>query len=520
MILRKPYAFFIKHFRLIHVFLSILMLSLLFNTKKLLDFFNEVVSTNLNLKGQELVSLYMPLILRILPFLIIVLLGLLLFIMHIKNKPKTMYITSILIYLYVIIINFISKSTLSTMENTVLATRNVRLIRDFILISFIAQIVISIITIIRAVGFDIKKFDFKKDLKELQIDESDNEEFEFSIDLDSNKLKRNIRKYIRHLKYFYKENKLVVTLIFIVSVISIFSFSLISINKNKLYDLNSYISNNGISLKIKSSYITDTDYKGNVILDDSVFVVIKIDTKRNGSNTLYLDYATVKLNVKNYSFSPISDYKDSFIDFGNIYIEENLKTEYEEKVLIYKIPKQFKDEKMYFNFVAKSTLEEKRIKLNNIDLTSNKEDFIFNLGDNANLKDSILNNIDFTINSIDLNKKYKLSYNFCISNNCKTSYVYLYPSISTNSEKVIMKITGNINTSSIDDLYNLIYDYGTIYYVKNNTTYKNTVPIKRVNSKVNSSNTLYIEVDSNLIDSDNIYIKLQIRNKNYQYNLK
>ena len=27
------------------------MLSLLFNTKKLLDFFNEVVSTNLNLKG-------------------------------------------------------------------------------------------------------------------------------------------------------------------------------------------------------------------------------------------------------------------------------------------------------------------------------------------------------------------------------------------------------------------------------------------------------------------------------------
>ena len=83
-----------------------------------------------------------------------------------------------------------------------------------------------------------------------------------------------------------------------------------------------------------------------------------------------------------------------------------------------------------------------------------------------------------------------------------------------------MKITGNINTSSIDDLYNLIYDYGTIYYVKNNTTYKNTVPIKRVNSKVNSSNTLYIEVDSKLMDSDNIYIKLQIRNKNYQYNLK
>ena len=83
-----------------------------------------------------------------------------------------------------------------------------------------------------------------------------------------------------------------------------------------------------------------------------------------------------------------------------------------------------------------------------------------------------------------------------------------------------MKITGNINNSSIDDLYNLIYDYGTIYYVKNNTTYKNTVPIKRVNSKVNSSNTLYIEVDSNLMDSDNIYIKLQIRNKNYQYNLK
>ena len=65
--------------------------------------------------------------------------------------------------------------------------RTVRLIRDFISISFIIQFYSAVILIIRAVGFDIKKFDFNNDLKEMEINESDREEFEVQINFDKNK---------------------------------------------------------------------------------------------------------------------------------------------------------------------------------------------------------------------------------------------------------------------------------------------------------------------------------------------
>ena len=44
MIVRKPYAFLIKHFRLLHVILSVLMIVTVFQTIKILNFFNEYLS--------------------------------------------------------------------------------------------------------------------------------------------------------------------------------------------------------------------------------------------------------------------------------------------------------------------------------------------------------------------------------------------------------------------------------------------------------------------------------------------
>ena len=42
----------------------------------------------------------------------------------------------------------------------------------------------------RATGFDIKKFDFAKDLEELDIETKDNEEFEVNLELETDKYQR------------------------------------------------------------------------------------------------------------------------------------------------------------------------------------------------------------------------------------------------------------------------------------------------------------------------------------------
>ena len=61
--------------------------------------------------------------------------------------------------------------------------------------------------LMRGLGFDIKKFNFQTDIKELEIESLDNEEFEFVLGDTSAKLARNSRKQIRRLRYFIVENK-------------------------------------------------------------------------------------------------------------------------------------------------------------------------------------------------------------------------------------------------------------------------------------------------------------------------
>ena len=59
MVLRKPYAFFIKHFKLIHLILAVLCIYSTVQTHKLYTFFSDYIYKTVNVIGQDLVgSLY------------------------------------------------------------------------------------------------------------------------------------------------------------------------------------------------------------------------------------------------------------------------------------------------------------------------------------------------------------------------------------------------------------------------------------------------------------------------------
>ena len=532
MILRKPYAFFIKHFKLIHLVLAVFAFYSIYKTKLLLDFFNEYSLATINVAGQDLITPLLPTLFQIIPILIIIFSIVVLVVMAYKKKPYLFYIITIIIYVYVIIITQVSKGTLNTLYTTLIDVRTIRLIRDLITIAFATQIFSLVIILVRATGFDVKKFDFKSDLKELNVSEEDREEVEVQINFDPNKKLRNIRKKIRYLKYGYKENRLFFNSIFIVATISLVLVVILTVfNGDKIIKQNVYFYGNNFTVKLTDSYLVNTDYKGRVIDDDYYYLLLKLEIKNNTNRTFGLDIATTKILIDNYTYTPTTKNSSRFFDFGKIYQNENIGQEFENKILVYEIPKELINDEIIFSFVDKNTLDKDgnlastKVLIEYQDLTGISSRETVNLTEDLSLEDSILSDYKININSFEVANSYKLEYNFCISNECYRSYEYLKSSITSNYDKVLLKINGSLvkqnNIDNIYDLYDFIEYFGNLSYVIDGKRKVQNIQFKEVKSKkVNQENTYYIEVLKEVENASSVSLLFTIRNRNYEYVLK
>ena len=72
MVLRKPYAMFIKYFKTIHVVLSLLMAFLLYRTTLLLSFFNESLKTSSVYIDPSAPNVLLPFVVFLVPIIIII----------------------------------------------------------------------------------------------------------------------------------------------------------------------------------------------------------------------------------------------------------------------------------------------------------------------------------------------------------------------------------------------------------------------------------------------------------------
>ncbi len=531
MILRKPYAFFIKHFRLIHVILACLVFYSIYKTKLVLDFFNEYSSMIIDVSGQDLVTPLIPFIFQMMPFLVLLGCIIILIVMIVKQKPCIYYLITIGVFIYTFIIIEAAKSTLYDLSINILPTQQILLIRDLIFVSFIAQIISSVMIVVRATGFDVKKFDFKTDLKELEIEEKDREEVEVQINFDSNKLVRQIRKKIRYFKYAYQENKLLFNLsISFSSIILVTILMFLIFSSQKVINQNEYFSGNNASMMVTDSYVVNTDYKGNMLNNDYYYLLLKIDVKSNyGERSL--DFATLKILIDNYVYTPTIENRDSFFDFGTIYNEELIGTNYEKKVLLYKIPKELMNKDIYFSYVDINNKDDEgnykniKVKIDYNNLIGIDSTTTSSLNNTLQLTDSILNNYKIIINAYDIQKKYKLSYNFCVSDNCYTSYEYLVPTLNANEDKAILKIMGSIEMDYKIDGFNNLYDFidkfGQLVYTINGEKKFQNISFNQIKSKKTQQNNIYyIEVLDEIQNASNISLVFTVRNKKYEYILK
>lgn len=532
MILRKPYAFFIKYFRIINLIIAVFMTFLVYRISKLVSFLNEYVSNYssamANFTMSDIINSYMFL------FSLIIIIGniIILSVLIIKEKPKKLYIFNLVLYTSIIILLFIDYSSLRDITNTIMDIRESKALRDITLGFLILQVVSLILTMVRVLGFDIKKFDFNTDLQKLDINIKDNEEFEVAVELDTNKTKRNIRKTIRESRYFYQEHNFIINTVIIIIIIIITFLTIY----NKMIYVSNYSENHpftasNVSLNILSSYVIETDKDGNKL--DEALVVIKLEVKSSIEDSI-LNTGLFNLRIGKTSYNITQAYNSQIDDIGTSYIDQALTENYTPYIIAFKIKKEDINKQKILKFndnvsYVKGQIGAKNIyiKLNPIDLTKiTKQKYV--IGDTIDFTGSLLENSSLTIEDIDISRKFKLEYNFCSkSNNCYTSSEYLTPTTTGNYFKTLLKIEGNfkedenINIENIQDIRYLLNQYGTIYYQINGVWSHHKINSQYIKPNVASlKNVTYIEVNREIEQAEKIYLQLNVRNYKYKYDLR
>lgn len=525
MIFRKPFAFFIKHFKFVHLVLMLCAIFLVIKTNHILSFFLEYMDIMTISPGSSISTDLFSSTLLFSIIIIIVGSSLVAFLMKNKEKPILFYAINIMIYLFLAVVYSISYHIVQSLEVGLVDIRTLKLLQDFLVVVFILQIFSVIILGVRTLGFDVKKFNFERDLEVLNITSEDNEEVELNVEFDVDKLKRNARKKIRHLKYVYAENKLILNIVLgiFLGILIVLTYLQIGVyHKTYLENHNFRVAN--YQMNIKNTYIVTKDYHGNTIDDDATFVLAEIQL--TGNSKRKFEKARLALQINNHLFYHQKDYKEEFIDLGNIYLSEYLDTEKQNYLFVFKIPNSYKNKKMtlkYCDYNNKTVSI--RIKPNRF---SKSKTYSFDLGEAVSFEDSILKNTTLQIESVKIQNIMKHEYDFCLEKNqCTKSYEYIVPTYTGNSDKSLLKIVGKLKLDglkqldNIHDLFDFIQIYGTFRYTLNGKEKEMTMDLKQVKPHKNvDSDTYYIEIEKEMEEADHIYLDFHIRDKVYQYTVK
>ncbi len=428
MILKKPYAFLIKNFRLIHLILSGLIIYLLFRTYNLYSFFSRYVANVTATLSDAIPSNYITIFMYLVSVLIIAFALAMYMLMHKKDKPKKFYIylsTYYILYFVGLILYFV---LFKSMETAQLSIRNAMIVRDITFILMLPQAILLVFSLIRSVGFDIKKFNFSKDLKELDIAEEDNEEFEFVFGVESYKYFRYLRRRIREFKYYILENKFMFTILMgltgsVMLILIILNFTVY----NRTYNKNQKFYANNLTLEVKNSYLTDMDYRGEKIADGKYFLIVNIlFTNDSGSSTV-LDLPNYVLETKSGRIQPTLSRNNHFIDFGSGYAKEKIANgKSANYILVYELTKKELEKKYTLKIIDEveykaGTINSKfkKISLKPLEYLSQDTVGTYKLGEEVTMYESILGNSSLKIDSFEISNKVTYKYEACIRNNCQ-----------------------------------------------------------------------------------------------------
>ena len=207
MIIRKPFAFLVEKFKLLHFIILIPCIYLVYMFWRLSEFFNTFVSSGYVTTIADVPGKYYSFLMIIALILIILFTGLVALLFKKKNKFYLPYVIITIGYIIILAITIILPSVLHNAEVETLESSTSLIFRGIMSIAFYMQIVFNLAIILLSFGFDIRTGEFLDIKEEINLDENDSEEIEINVKSDDYKVKRFLRRYSREIKYYIIENK-------------------------------------------------------------------------------------------------------------------------------------------------------------------------------------------------------------------------------------------------------------------------------------------------------------------------
>ena len=539
MILRKPYAAFIKYFKLLHAIMAAFIVFILLGSIRLYNFFRiysidyRSITSGLETSGYLNVINYLFVILALI--LTIVLLSVMVY----KKKPKLLYIYSVIMFVLILILYRFTSSSFRTIGTTVLDIRVAKAFRDFYLIAILLEMASLALVVVRATGFDIKQFDFVSDLQRLDISEKDSEEIEVALEFDKDEVKRNFKNRLRNINYVYVEHKFIINilLVLLISTISITVYLRVSAYTAR-YSVGETFSASSVTLNVKDAYIVNSAADGTKLVETDgenagAIVLVRFQVK-GYANQQTFNTGVVTLNIDKFSYAQNVKHASILTDLGAAYINQKLTSEFQTYTLAFEVPDKLVNKKMYLkindnNSYVNGEAGAKNIlvRLKPVDLRKEGQTFEKKIKETIGFDDSILGSSSLVINSFEISNKFKLNYKYCYATDkCIDSYEYVVPTTTGNYFKTLMKISGNVmidrtnNLENITDFRTLLNNYGYIEYLIGDTWKSKKINSELIKPKNSTTSDYFIEIPYEVKDAKNININLKIRNQNYKYVLK
>ena len=531
LILRKPYAFLIKHFRIIHGLIFIMMIYLFTKSISIYSFFSDYATKHYFTPEANLVNNYINIRMFVISILTVLLTSVVYYLLSIKNKNRRTYFFICFYYILLFVYFLYYHNVLVSLEDNILSTETVRVLRDISLIALIPQLILMIIILLRTLGFNLKQFEFKSDLEDLQIDKSDYEEIEVTLGKNNYKYKRLFRKGIRYFKYFLAENKFFITIMASIIVLSISIITYINIKViNIAYYENQSIYANTLWYTVENSYITNESINGSIINNDKYYVLVKVKMENKSSVKYDLSRDLFRLKVNNDLLIPIFNMDREFLDIGKIYTPMSiLGNSTEEVVLVFEINENnLKNEyvlKIKNNENVNISSESERYKdiiIRPVNFKNTTESNSYNLPANIEFNNSLLNETKMVVSSYIIDYSFKEKSKYCLNEKCYDKVVIIEP---TNLNSVVMKLKTNLEVDEniymkkyLDSASSLIEYYGKIKYRYLGENYETNI-IKIMNNNLDNTYS-YLEVPNKLLEADKIELILNVRGKSYTIVLK
>lgn len=534
MILRKPYAFLIKHFKLIHMIILACIAVMLLNLSDINSLFKTLQSTSTYIYAGA--DVYINKSIYLFSLIGVALSVIVFYLLKKKNKPVKLYLFLILYFIVSIIGYMYMYNTMKIMMDTSLSSEIIILIKDISFLLMIPSYIFIFICFIRGIGFNIKKFNFSKDLDDLEISEKDREEFEFTLGQNNYKYMRTLRRTLRELKYYYFENKFAITLVF--------SGMIIVLGVVSVYYYNGYLkkikesestSVDNITFTVNNSYITSKDSTGVTILDGYKFVVVDLSLYNSSNVSKSLNLEKIVLANGKLKYHPTLTMNSKFYDLGKPYQEKQLLPSriITNVTLTFQIPETVSNN----NFVLKVQygLEGKfndfKANYKNFDVNAkniDKKEVTEQHNLNDEIKTNVVdkNNFSFTIKDYLIKDSYSSKYVKCSNmNDCKLLSFLVTSNVKlsyTNNTMIILDYDSTLD--NIANFYQTLNTYDKIFSNYLTVVYKVNDQIKKEKAKIISNNNIdnkvFIEVDRDIVYASEIYLQFDFRNYNYIVNLK